>query len=66
MEYVPTIIRNPTDNFVREPTMHQTVGHVPRTLLHKNQPRDSCQSKNLVHEVFIIAQNSNSYLIGLI
>ena len=48
MEYVPTIIRNPTEYFVREPTMHQTVGHVPRALLHKNNQETLANQKTWI------------------
>ena len=53
----PTTSRNPTANAICE-RMHQTVGNILRTLIHKNPPRGTRQAKELVDEALAVAQHA--------
>ena len=57
IEDTPTTSRNPTANAICE-RMHQTVGNVLRTLVHKNGPRSEAHAKELVDEALAVAQHA--------
>ena len=57
IEDAPTTSRNPTANAICE-RMHQTVGNVLRTLVHKNLPQGTRQAKDAVDEALAIAQHA--------